>query len=572
MLRFLTAGESHGPELVGIVEGLPAGLTIDVDAINRDLARRQIGVGRSARMRIENDRAGILSGVLNGKTTGAPVAIRIENLDYANWKDKVVPAQTIPRPGHADLAGAVKYGLDDLRLVAERASARETAMRVACGALARQLLAEFEIIVGSHVLEIGGVRAEIPKVPYPELFALAQASDVAVADAASAEKIRARIEEVMRAKDTSGGVIEIVALNVPMGLGSHVHWDRKLDGRLAQAVMSIPSVKGVEIGTAFENARRLGTQVQDEIFWEEGSPAENQNSMGPAALGALTTRQTNRAGGLEGGITNGMPLVIRAALKPISTTVTPLRSVDLATGQPALAEYQRSDFCHVPRACVIGEAMVAWVLADALMEKLGGDSLGEMKARREEGSKFEIREFPSATRDTSLVITGFAGTGKTSVGRIVAQKLLREFVDMDEVIASREGITVRAIFETLGEEYFRARESELCAELGARSNLVISTGGGALLNSHNREMFAKAFVVCLDASVDTILGRLNGARDRPFLAQGNLRQRVEELLKTRHDAYAQIECHIDTTDKSVEQVAAEVLDAFGRDAPPGRLY
>lgn len=567
MLRFLTAGESHGPELVGIVEGLPAGLAIDVDAINRDLARRQIGVGRSARMRIENDCAGILSGVMNGKTIGAPVAIRIENLDYANWKDKAVPAQTIPRPGHADLAGAVKYGLDDLRWVAERASARETAMRVACGALARQLLAEFEIIVGSHVLEIGGVRAEIPKVPYPELFAFAQASDVAVADEASAEKIRSRIEEVMRAKDTVGGIIEIVALNVPMGLGSHVHWDRKLDGRLAQAVMSIPSVKGVEIGTAFENARRLGTQVQDEIFWEEGSPDENQNSIGPAALGTLTTRQTNRAGGLEGGITNGMPLVIRAALKPISTTVTPLRSVDLATGQPALAEYQRSDFCHVPRACVIGEAMVAWVLADALMEKLGGDSLGEMKARREERSKFEIREFPSVTRDASLVITGFMGTGKTSVGQIIAQKLAREFVDMDEVIASREGLSVRAIFEAWDEEYFRARESELCAELGARDNLIIATGGGALLDSHNREMFAKAFIVCLDASLDAILARLHGAQDRPLLAQGDLRPRVEELLKARQDAYAQIECHIDTTDKSVEQVAAEVLEAFGRDAP-----
>ncbi len=561
MLRFLTAGESHGPELVGIVEGLPAGLSIDVDAINRDLARRQIGVGRSARMRIENDRAEILTGVMNGKTIGAPLAIRIENLDYANWKDKVVPAQTIPRPGHADLAGAVKYGLDDLRFVAERASARETAMRVACGALARQLMAEFEIIVGSHVLEIGGVRAEIPSVPYPELFALAQASDVAVADAASAEKIRARVEEVMRAKDTAGGMIEIVALNVPMGLGSHVHWDRRLDGRLAQAVMSIPSVKGVEIGTAFENARRLGTQVQDEIFREENAKGESGTSMKPSALGAFTTRKTNRAGGLEGGITNGMPLVIRAALKPISTTVTPLRSVDLATGKAAPAEYQRSDFCHVPRACVIGEAMVAWVLADALMEKLGGDSLDEMKARWADGRMTKEKSKGDDLRQ-SLVITGFMGIGKTSVGRIVAQILGREFVDMDEVLAAREGKPVPEIFESSGEEYFRARESELCAELGARDNLVIATGGGALINRRNREMFANAFVVCLDASVDAILARLNGARDRPLLSQGNLRQRVEELLKARQEAYARMEHHIDTTDKSVEQVAAEILEAF----------
>lgn len=378
MLRFMTAGESHGPALIGIVEGLPAGLRVEPESINRDLARRQIGVGRSARMRIEDDRVEILSGVINGETIGAPVALKIENLDYVNWKDKVVPPQTIPRPGHADLAGALKYGLNDLRLVAERASARETAMRVACGALARLLLAEFGIIVGSHVLEIGGVRAEIPDAPYPEILARAQASDVSVADPASAEKIRVRIEEVIRAKDTVGGIIEIVALNVPIGLGSHVHWDRRLDGRLAQAVMSIPSVKGVEIGSAFENARLLGTAAQDEIFpVMENSKLEIQNSK------TLIARQTNRAGGLEGGITNGMPIVIRAALKPLSTALTPLRSIDLATSKPALAPYQRSDFCHVPRACVIGEAMVAWVLADALMEKLGGDSLREMKAHAE---------------------------------------------------------------------------------------------------------------------------------------------------------------------------------------------
>jgi chorismate synthase len=361
--------------LIGIVEGLPAGLRVDVDSINRDLARRQVGVGRSARMRIEKDRVEILGGVMDGHTIGAPVALRIENLDYANWKDKAVPPQTIPRPGHADLAGALKYDLGDLRLVAERASARETAMRVACGGLVRLLLAEFGITVGSHVLEIGGLRAEIPGVPYPELFARAVESDVGVADPASAEKIAARIQEVMRAKDTVGGVIEVVALNVPAGLGSHVQWDRKLDGRLAQAVMSIQSVKGVEIGTAFENAARLGTQVQDEIFPAEGQANSPANPGFPA-----TTRRTNRAGGLEGGVTNGMPVVVRAALKPLSTTATPLRTVDLATGEPALAQYQRSDFCHVPRACVIGEAMVAWVLADALLEKIGGDSLDEMRA------------------------------------------------------------------------------------------------------------------------------------------------------------------------------------------------
>ncbi len=375
MLRFMTAGESHGPALIGIVDGLPAGLVVTQEAIDRDLARRQIGVGRSARMRIESDHVQIQSGVIGGKTIGAPVTLQIENRDYANWKDRSVPAQTIPRPGHADLAGAIKYGLDDLRLVAERASARETAMRVACGTLARLLLAEFGIVVGSHVLEIGGERAQVPDVPYPELFARAQESNVAVADPASAERIRARIEAVMRSKNTAGGVVEIIALGVPVGLGSHVQWDRKLDARLAQAVMSIQSVKGVEIGTAFENARRLGTEVQDEIV--------NDGSTGPGDL--RLRRTTNRAGGIEGGISNGMPIIVRAALKPIATTVTPLNSVDLATGLPALAQYQRSDYCHVPRACVIGETAIAWVLADALLEKIGGDSIAEMKRREANG-------------------------------------------------------------------------------------------------------------------------------------------------------------------------------------------
>lgn len=391
MLRFLTAGESHGPALVGIVEGLPAGLPISIEAIDRDLARRQTGYGAGARMKIENDRVEILGGTVNGLTIGAPVALRIENLDYKNWQDRPVPVQTIPRPGHADLAGAQKYDLDNLRLVAERASARETAMRVAAGALARQLLAHFDIVVGSYVTEIGGAIADLPDMPYLERFAKAEDSDVRVYDEASAERIRQRIREVMHSKDTAGGVVEIVALNVPVGLGSHVHWDRKLDGRLAQAVMSIHSVKGVEIGPAFENARRLGTQVHDEIIIDPPSL--------PLIKGGQASRNvrrlSNRAGGLEGGITNGEPIVIRAALKPISTTLTPLRSVDLATGEPALAEYQRSDLVHIPRACVIGEAMVAWVLADALLEKTGGDSLREMRAH-----------FDSWNRTSPLLIKG----------------------------------------------------------------------------------------------------------------------------------------------------------------------
>jgi chorismate synthase len=363
-LRFLTSGESHGPALSCIVEGLPAGLPISIDEINKDLYRRQTGYGAGARMKIEKDTVQITGGVVNGCTIGAPVGMLVENLDWKNWKDKVTPPQTIPRPGHADLAGATKYDLQDLRMVGERASARETTMRVAAGSLARQLLSQFNIIVGSYVTEIGGELAELLDIPYVERFARAEASDVRVYDEASAERIRKRIYAVMQAKETGGGVIETVALNLPVGLGSHVHWDRKLDGRLAQAIMSIHSVKGVEIGNAFENARKLGTEVQDEIFIEEGH----------------ISRPTNRAGGLEGGLTNGEPLVIRAAFKPIATTLTPIRSIDVTTQQAAMMIYQRSDLVHIPRACVITEAMVSLVLADAMMEKFGGDSLREMKA------------------------------------------------------------------------------------------------------------------------------------------------------------------------------------------------
>lgn len=371
MLRFLTSGESHGPALTCIVDGLPAGLPISIDVINDDLRRRQVGYGAGARMKIEQDRVQITGGIVDGVTIGAPVGMLVENLDYKNWQDKVVPPQTIPRPGHADLAGATKYDLSDLRMVGERASARETAMRVAAGSLARQLLSPFGIVIGSYVTEIGGEISELPDLSYPDRFARAEESDVRVFDQASAERIRTRIRDVMLAKETAGGVIEIVALNLPVGLGSHVHWDRKLDGRLAQAVMSIHSVKGVEIGPAFDNARRLGTKVQDEIFI---STADGD------AKGLRVRRETNRAGGLEGGITNGEPLVIRAALKPLATTLTPTRSIDISTRQAATMVYQRSDFVHIPRACVIGEAMVAWVLADAMLEKFGGDSLAEMQS------------------------------------------------------------------------------------------------------------------------------------------------------------------------------------------------
>jgi chorismate synthase len=366
MLRFLTAGESHGPALTTILEGMPAGLPLTEEDIDVQLRRRQKGFGSGGRMRIERDRVYISGGVLKGQTTGAPIAMQIENRDFANWRDKEIRPMTIPRPGHADLTAATKYGYRDLRLALERASARETAARVAVGAICRRLLNEFNMTVGGYVVQIGPASASLPEdLGYGDRFALAEKSDVRCPDPASAEAMRACIQEAMAARDTLGGIFEIVALDVPPGLGSHVHWDRRLDARLMAAVGSIPAIKGVEVGPAFENAAHHGTEVHDEILVEDGQ----------------LVRRTNRAGGFEGGITTGQPVIVRAAMKPISTTLTPLRSVDLAKGEPAATRYERSDICAVPRATVVGEAMVAFVLADALLGKLGGDSLAEMHPR-----------------------------------------------------------------------------------------------------------------------------------------------------------------------------------------------
>jgi chorismate synthase len=345
---------------------MPAGLDIDTEQINAQLHRRQQGFGSGGRMRIEKDQARLGGGVLNGQTIGAPISLHIENRDWANWEEKDIAPMTIPRPGHADLTGAIKYGHRDLRLALERASARETAARVAAGALCAQLLVEFNILVGCYVTAIGHATASLPNdLGYRERFSWAEDSNVRCPDPQAGEAMYAAIREAMAAKDTLGGIFEVVALGVPPGLGSYVHWDTRLDARLMAAVGSIPAIKGVEIGPAFDNARRPGTEVHDEIFEHAGQ----------------LIRSTNRAGGLEGGTTTGQPIVVRAAMKPISTTLTPLRSVDLATGEAAATRYERSDTCAVPRAAVVGEAMVAFVLADALLTKLGGDSLAEIRPR-----------------------------------------------------------------------------------------------------------------------------------------------------------------------------------------------
>jgi chorismate synthase len=377
-LRFLTAGESHGPGLTAILEGLPSGLSLDPATVDAELARRQRGHGRGGRMRIEKDRVEFTAGFRHGRTLGSPIALHIPNLDFAHWHDVMAPfgpppdpprrVVTSPRPGHADLAAGAKHGARDLRDVLERASARETAARVALGAVARAFLQVFGVHVASHVRRIGAVlsAARVPEdVDWAAVAPQAARSDVACLDAAASQAMVAAIDAARAAGDTLGGVVEVFATGLPIGLGSHVHWDRKLDGRLGQALLSIPAVKGVEIGPAFDNAALPGSAVHDPVY--------------RAADGRLRRRR-NRAGGLEGGVTNGEPLVLRAAMKPLSTLVEPLETVDLATGKPARAAVERSDVCAVPACAVVAEAMVALVLADAWLEKFAGDDMAAVHA------------------------------------------------------------------------------------------------------------------------------------------------------------------------------------------------
>ena len=407
-LRFLTAGESHGKALVAIIEGIPAGLPISAEWVDVDLGRRMQGYGRGARMKIEQDRVEWLAGVRAGETLGSPIAMLIANRDWKNWEDVMAAEGTPgeerrrrvarPRPGHADLVGVLKYDRTDARDILERASARETTARVACGAVARRLLAELGVEIGSHVVSLGGIYpaprsgggvssaserqttvagvsdSQAEEVPPPlrgagrSLNELSDASPVRVLDRSFEAEIIARIDQAKKDGDTLGGEVEVVAHGLPVGLGSHVHWDRKLDGRLASMLMSIPAVKGVEIGLGFEAARRPGSAVHDPIV-----------SAGDHVRGAGFSRQGNNAGGLEGGMTTGEPLVVRVAMKPISTLMSPLKTVHIDTGAEANAQSERSDVTAVPAMGVIAEALVALVLAEAMLEKFGGDSLGEMR-------------------------------------------------------------------------------------------------------------------------------------------------------------------------------------------------
>jgi chorismate synthase len=390
MLRFFTAGESHGQALIAWLSGLPAGLPVDLDFVNRDLHRRQLGYGRGGRQKIEKDQAECLAGVRHGRTMGAPIAIRIENRDWKNW-EKALPVEdadgaedaqrplTSPRPGHADLAGALKFGLHDARYILERASARETAARTAAGAFSKLLLREFGIHILSHTIAVGHARLDRPA-KWNEIEAVCANLDspFRCVDAAVESQMKAEVDQALRAGDSVGGIFEVVARGVPPGLGNHAQWDEKLDGRLARAVMSIQAVKGVELGTGIANAASYGSEVQDEIGYDSSRKR--------------FVRSSNRAGGIEGGITNGEDVVVRGYLKPISTLRRALPSTDLRTKQNLQAAYERSDICVVPAAGIVAEAMVAHVLAEAFLEKFGGDSLEETR-RNFQGYQKQLDEF-----------------------------------------------------------------------------------------------------------------------------------------------------------------------------------
>lgn len=394
MLRYVTAGESHGPALTAILEGMPARVPVSAADIDRDLSRRMQGYGRGGRMRIERDRVEILGGIRHGETLGSPIALLVRNRDWENWRRTMAveageeeagderPPVTRPRPGHADLAGGLKYDQHDLRNILERASARETAARVAMGAVCKRLLEPFGIRLLGHVVEMGGVTARTLGLTPAELANRAEESPVRCADPMASREIMGRVDEAAARGTSLGGVFEIQVLGVPPGLGTHVHWEGRLDARLAQALVSIQAVKGVEIGPAFEVARQLGSAVQDEIFYRVPEPAG----------GSGFYRTSNFAGGLEGGITTGQPILLRVAMKPISTQQKPLASVDVVTKAASLAGVERTDITAVPAAAVVGEAVVAFEMARALREKVGGDSLGEMQ-RNFAGYLAHLRSF-----------------------------------------------------------------------------------------------------------------------------------------------------------------------------------
>ncbi len=547
-LRFLTAGESHGPALVGILDGLPAGLALAAAHFERDLQRRKLGYGRGGRMKIEPEEPRILAGVRHGQTLGSPLAILIENVDHSKaWSERMAVEDadfslrgkevTLPRPGHADLTGAVKFGHRDLRNSLERASARETAMRVALGAAARRLLDELDIRVGSWVTSIGAAHsALVVDGDDPEALALrADGSPVRCLDPDAEPAFIAAIVAAQKQRDTIGGTFEVRATGVPPGLGSYTQHDLKLDGVLARALACIPAIKAVELGDGFRGATLLGSQVHDPI----------------ARLGGGFSRPSNHAGGLEGGVTNGEPLFLRASMKPIATVPAALGSVDLLTGLPDAAHVERSDTCAVPAAAVVGEAMIALALADALLDKLGGDSMDELHA--------SLREVWRRSRllEGHVFLCGLPAAGKSTVAPLVAQMLGIPSIDLDGRLGD-----IPALFAAGGEAGFRAREVTALQEVLAGPRSVIALGGGAVLSRSVRLAVRRSgHLVWLRAPAELCVARA-GSSPRPLLA-GDPAARLAELAAERNPLYARLaDAAVDVPGLSPQQVAALVVSAL----------
>jgi chorismate synthase len=555
-LRYLTAGESHGPALVGILEGLPAGLPLTAGDLDRDLLRRQRGHGRGGRMKIEQDAAEILAGVRFGTTLGSPLALVLRNRDFESWTERMRVGAggpdphpvVVPRPGHADLAGGLKYGhTEDLRGVLERASARETAMRVALGGAARALLRELGIGVGSYVRAIGNVEgADAAKVA-PELHRddaeglalLADGNETRAADESSSLRFVEAIDEARRRRDTVGGVIEVIATGMPVGLGSYAQWDRKLDGRIAAAFASIPAIKAVELGDGMWAARRWGSEVHDAIVRENERLA----------------RLSNHAGGLEGGVSDGEPLVVRAFMKPIATVPSALPSVRLDTFTPDSAHVERSDTCAVPAAGVIAEAVLALVVADAVLEALGGDTLAGLRL------PFARLRLASRARVGHVFLLGSMGAGKTASGLVLARRLGRPFVDLDARIEARAGASISQLFDAAGEDGFREIEAAALQAACGEPPSVIALGGGAVLTEAAWRTVRRAGVtVRLSAPPRELARRIAGtASTRPLLAGADPEERLHALGQVRERWYARADLHVDTLGLSVDEVAGAVL-------------